>query len=130
MPLSRSKTCAAALAFGLAAAPAHADVKLLGTGVIPGNARDQSGLTNVLEDGVTPHNQVGGLGSAIAYTGQGHRYIATPDRGPADGTTSYIDRIYTIKLDIKKVGNTYTITPTLLTTRLMQNHTQFFTGFA
>src|SRR5215470_18333800 len=122
---------AVVFAIGLSATGASAGITYLGEGSIPGTATDQSGLTGLLEDGVTPHNQVGGLGSAIAYTGAGNRYIATPDRGPANGTTSYIDRIYTIKLDINKVGNAYTITPTLLATRLMRrNHSQFFTGFA
>src|SRR5262245_41023252 len=120
---------AVVFAIGLSATGASAGITYLGEGSIPGTATDQSRLTDTLSTG-TPPNQYGGLGSAIAYTVVGNRYVATPDRGPADGTTSYIDRIYTIKLDIKKVGNTYTITSTLLATRLMQNHTQFFTGFA
>src|SRR5262249_23377975 len=36
----------------------------------------------------------------ITYTGIGNRYLATPDRGPADGTTSYLDRYYLIDLAI------------------------------
>ena len=43
---------------------------------------------------------MGGFGSAVSYTGIGHRYIATPDRGPADGTTSYRDRYYLIDIAV------------------------------
>ncbi|HNA29925.1 MAG TPA: hypothetical protein PLL19_05450, partial [Thiobacillaceae bacterium] len=80
------------LAAALPCMPAQAGITFLGEGSIAGDATDGSGLTGLLEDGVTPANQVGGLGSAIAYTGRGNLYVATPDRGPADGTTSYIDR--------------------------------------
>src|SRR5262249_21421714 len=121
---------AAILAVALSATGASATITFLREGSIPGTATDQSGLTGILEDTVTPGNRVGGLGSGITYTGVGSLYVATPDRGPADGTTSYIDRIYTIKLDIKKVGNAFTITPTLVATRLMRNHQHFFTGNA
>src|SRR5262249_54849534 len=90
-------TCAAlsAACFALAAAlPAAAapGVTSLGKGSIPGTTRDNSGLRGLLEDGVTPGNQVGGLGSAITYSGIGDLFYATPDRGPADGTTTYVDR--------------------------------------
>jgi hypothetical protein len=68
------------------------------------NHRRQSGLKGILEDGVTPANQVGGLGSAITYSGIGDFYLGTPDRGPADGTTSYVDRIYTIQISVTKTS--------------------------
>src|SRR5262249_5148806 len=121
---------AAALAVTLSATGARAAITFIGEGSIPGTATDQSGLTGILEDNVTPGNRVGGLGSGITYTGVGSLYVATPDRGPADGTTSYIDRTYTIKLDIKKVGGACTITPTLVATRLMRNLQLFFPGDA
>lgn len=76
------------------------DVSLVGSGSIAGNATDQSGLTGLLEDGITPGNLVGGLGSAISYGGVGNLYLATPDRGPADGTTSYVDRAYVVDLGL------------------------------
>ena len=114
----------------LCATSAFAAVTFIGEGSLSGTATDQSGLGGQLEDG-TPRNQVGGLGSGLAYTGAGTLYVATPDRGPADGATSYIDRFYTIEIDIKKgEGNAFTIKPTLLATRLMHDRGRFFTGSA
>jgi hypothetical protein len=46
----------------------------------------------ILEDG-TLHNRMGGF-DPPSFTGKGHRHSALPDRGPADGTTSYRDRYY------------------------------------
>src|SRR5262245_36143626 len=111
---------------------ALADVTLIGIGSIPGTARDQSGLTGLLEDGVTPGNLVGGLGSAVAYSGFRDIYYATPDRGPADGTTTYKDRLYTIEIDVKRLAqNSYRITPTLRDTTLLRDrHGNHFTGSA
>src|SRR5262245_48297733 len=79
----RAAMAAALLAYGAAASAA---VTFIGEGSLSGNTRDQSGLAGLLEDGVTPHDQAGGFGSAIAYSGKGKLYFATPDRGPADGT--------------------------------------------
>ncbi len=119
------------LAAALPCMPAQAGITFLGEGSIAGDATDGSGLTGLLEDGVTPANQVGGLGSAIAYTGRGNLYVATPDRGPADGTTSYIDRIYTLRIDVTTNGGGYTVSPTLVSTRLMrQAPGVYFTGSA
>src|SRR5262245_50133729 len=127
--LSKRRVSAFILAATLYATNTSAEIKFIGEGTIPGTATDQSGLSGLLEDGVTPKNRVGGLGSALAYTGIGQLYVAPPDRGPADGTTSYIDRIYTIKIDVQKNGtNTYSITPTLFATRLMHDGRRFFTG--
>ncbi len=64
----------------------------IGEGAISGATRDRSDLSGLLEDGVTPRDLAGGFGSAIAYSGRKNLYVATPDRGPADGTTSYVDR--------------------------------------
>ncbi|HUK62121.1 MAG TPA: esterase-like activity of phytase family protein, partial [Dongiaceae bacterium] len=101
----------------------------IGTGTVPGNATDQSGLTGTLEDGVTPGNRVGGFGSAIAYTGNGSLYVATPDRGPADGTTTYVDRYYTFDIDVDPAA--HTVTPTLVGTHLLSNGSgQQYTGSA
>lgn len=69
-----------------------AGITFIGKGSIPGTALDDSGLGYLLEDGLTPANLVGGLGSAITYSGTGDVFYATPDRGPAEGTTTYIDR--------------------------------------
>ncbi|OFZ69409.1 MAG: hypothetical protein A2Z01_07785 [Betaproteobacteria bacterium RBG_16_58_11] len=120
------------LASLLCTLPVQAAVTFIGEGSIPGTATDQSGLTGLLEDGVTPHNLIGGLGSALAYTGKGQRYIATPDRGPADGATSYIDRIYQLDIKLKQQSaNQYLVEPTVTRTTLMrQARKSYFTGSA
>jgi len=113
---------------------ALAQIELVGTGSIPGNAKDGSGLTRLLEDGVTPENQIGGLGSAIAYTGFSNLYLATPDRGPADGTTTYKDRAYVVKIALKPnpaVPGKLLVTPTVVDTWLLRaSHRKLYTGSA
>jgi len=108
-----------------------AAVTFIGEGAISGATRDQSGLSGLLEDGVTPRNLAGGFGSAIAYTGHKNAYVATPDRGPADGTTSYVDRFYTIAIDLKRIdAGRYQVTPRLVATKLMRaGGKSYFTGF-
>ena len=77
-----------------------APIDLIGVGTVPGTASDGLVLSPpILEDG-TPHDRMGGFGSAIAFTGKGHRYLALPDRGPADGTTSYRDRYYLLDIAV------------------------------
>ena len=128
-----SRRVLAALVVSLAAvARAHAGVELIGTGVIPGNATDQSRLAGILEDGVTPRNLVGGFGSAIAYTGEGELYLATPDRGPADGTTTYTDRAYLLRISVRRDwGGGYSVRPRLVDTKLLRaDGHAFFTGHA
>ncbi len=94
------------VAIALVAAPwtlaVAAPVELVGQGTLSATASDGlTGLTPpLLEDGVTPHDRAGGLGSGIAYTGVRNRYIAQPDRGPADGTTSYQDRTYVLDVAV------------------------------
>jgi hypothetical protein len=78
---------------------AKADVKLIAVGSVPGDATDRSGLTDVLSDG-TPHNRLGGMGSAIAYTGAGNRYVMAPDRGPGDGTPKYKLRYHVMEIGV------------------------------
>jgi hypothetical protein len=115
----------------LGIAPAHAaGITYLGKGSIPGNARDDSGLRGLLEDGVTPANQVGGLGSALAWSGRGDLYYAAPDRGPADGATTYRDRLYAIEIRVRKTGpSKYGVQPILRDTTLLRNEDKaFFTG--
>ena len=108
-----------------AGAPAEAAAVLLGTGSIPGDATDQSGLSGLLEDGVTPKNLIGGLGSAITYSGKKNVYYATPDRGPADGTTTYIDRLYKLAIVLTPTGpygpNSYQVAPSVTSTALLTN---------
>ena len=101
----------AALAILLAASgslPTRAEaaaIELLGVGEIPGTdsdglALDPPTLVNPATGEEFPHDGVGGLGSAIAYTGIGNRYLMTPDRGPADGTVPYLDRYYLLDIAV------------------------------
>ena len=115
---------ALALAFCFIAISSHAAVTLLGVGSIPANGTDLSGLTGTLENG-TPKNLLGAFGSGIAYSGQGSRFLAVPDRGPnataynplVDDTTSYQARIQEIDLVIS--GSS--VTPRLMKTTLLTN---------
>ena len=84
-------------------ARAPADVVFLGKASIAGDATDRSGLTGKLEDG-TPRNRLGGLGSAIAYSGHDHRYIMVTDRGPADGAVSFPCRMHSVDIVVKIEG--------------------------
>ena len=133
-PSSRKLQGAVLAVCALVAVPVSAEVKLLGVGTIPGTATDRSGLTNLLEDGVTPHNLVGGLGSAVTYTGFGNFYWGTPDRGPADGTTSYIDRAYLLRIDLRSSHTTpgaFDVKPSVVDVRLLSaGLRRYFTGNA
>jgi hypothetical protein len=117
-------------AFVAGNAPAAAGILYVGSGSL--NGTDLSGLTDILQDG-TPDNKIGGIGSGIAYTGIGNRYILVPDRGPnagnwnpaVDNTTSYVARFQTVDLNVK-LGATPgggTVTPTLLGTTLLSSPT-------
>ncbi len=91
-------------------------IELIGVGSIPGTATDSSGLTDPDRFGL-PQNLLGAFGSAIAYTGVGNTYIATPDRGPNDGNSAYLDRYYKFNITVDPVAKT--VTPTLLSTVLL-----------
>lgn len=65
----------------------RAEIKLLAVAKIPGADIDKSNLTDKLEEG-TPHNRLGGFGSAIAHL-EGNRYVLLPDRGPKDGASRF-----------------------------------------
>ena len=113
----------------VAANLAHADpIELIGVGVVPGTTSDGLILTPpVLEDG-TPHDRMGGFGSAISYTGIGQRYLATPDRGPADGTTSYRDRYYLIDIVVTPGSPTPVAVSLVQATPLSREDGEIFTG--
>ena len=122
-----------AVAGSLPLGSASAAVTLIGTGAIAGTATDQSGFTGLLEDGVTLKNQIGGFGSAIAYTGRGQRFVAAPDRGPADGATTYVDRLYRIDIGVRQIApygaNAFQFSPAVTGTLLLSNEAgQPFTG--
>ena len=102
---------------------ANAAVALLGVGSLPASATDLSGLTGTLESGVAKN--LLSVGSGLAYTGQGSRFIAVPDRGPnanpyntaVDDTTSFQARMH--EIDVSISGST--VTPTVTKTTLFSN---------
>jgi hypothetical protein len=104
----------AALAFP---PPAAAEITFLGSASIPGDATDKSGLTDTLPDG-TPHNRLGSLGSGIAYTGRGDRYILIADRGPHDGAVPYRCRFHVTDIAVRP-GKTPAVQFTLVATTLL-----------
>lgn len=114
------------------ALPVKATITLVGEGVIPATATDQSRLTGLLEDGQTRRNQIGGLGGAISYSGFGERYYAVPDRGPGAGETSYIERIYRLDIHLTRIdADHYHIQPRVTRTQLMRTEDgRLFTGYA
>ena len=93
------------LTIGLAggAAPLSAQPKLVGVAQVAGNASDLSGIEGNLEDG-TPANQLGGFGSAIAWSGTGNIYWTVTDRGPADGITSFHTRLHKFAIDFTETN--------------------------
>ena len=79
------------------------DVQLLGKTSISATASDLSSMKNLLED-KSPNNRLGGFGSAIAYTGQGNKYLILPDRGPGDGANSYSCRFHLAEITVSTTG--------------------------
>ncbi|MFL5328373.1 MAG: esterase-like activity of phytase family protein [Gemmataceae bacterium] len=75
----------------------RAEVTYLGMATIPGDATDLSGLTGQQPDG-TPNNRLGSIGSGIAYTGHGNRYVMVDDRGPHDGAVGFACRFHTFEI--------------------------------
>ncbi|MCA8985846.1 MAG: esterase-like activity of phytase family protein [Planctomycetaceae bacterium] len=105
-----------------------APVELLGTLQIPGDARDRSGLVDLLEGNV-PHDQLGGF-SAIAYSGKGNTYALLPDRGPADGAVPYQCRIQTANIQVQP-GQEPVLSFELTGTHLLKEEQgRSFNGFA
>jgi hypothetical protein len=94
-----------------AASSADAAVTLIAEGTLSGSSAgpeaDLSGLGGVTLENGLPGNVLGGLGSGLAYAGNG-RFLALPDRGPnatpfnskVDDTVSYINRFHTLNLDL------------------------------
>jgi hypothetical protein len=106
-----------ALVLALALSPAApAKIVLLARGTVPGDATDLSGLKDTLPDG-TPHNRLGAMGSGIAWTGDGNRYVMIADRGPKDGAVPFLCRFHTFDIPVK-AGEP--IKPRLLSTTLLK----------
>ena len=100
---------------------AVADITFLGSASIPGDAADKSGLTDTLPDG-TPHNRLGSLGSGIAYTGRGNRYVLIADRGPHDGAVPYRCRFHVADIEVRP-NKTPAVQFTLVATTLLTTET-------
>src|SRR6185295_16161143 len=101
MPLPRTiNVTVVAMICLLCSAPlADGEVRLIGVASIPGDAKDLSGLREKLADG-TPQDRLGSMGSAIAYTGAGHRFVMLDDRGPADGAVGFACRLHQFDIDV------------------------------
>lgn len=106
-------------------------ITFVGRGEIAGNLADKSGLTgNICQIGnpgnCIPNTTVGGLGSAITYTGFDDVFLAAPDRGPFDGRTDtrYANRVHFLHMTLDTTKNPDTgvlnIEATLLDTRLLR----------
>lgn len=80
-------------------AEAPIEISYIGRATWPGTAKDLSGLTDRLEDG-SENDRLGGLGSGIAWTGQGDRYMLISDRGAGDGAVSYRCRFHEVAVHI------------------------------
>ena len=107
----------ALLAFAVYYTPARAQIELLGTGTLPGNTRDLSKLKGKNSLGVRA-DRLGGMGSAIDYTGQGNTYILASDRGPGDGASDYRCRVHRMEIVVKP-GTREPVSIKLLSTTLL-----------
>ena len=107
-------------------------VTFAGRGEIKGDSSDKSGLRGDICQKENPANCIpkstlGGLGSALAYSGFDNVFLAFPDRGPFDGRTdgSYLDRFHFLHLDVdlsvSPSHGALNIAATLLDTRLLKS---------
>ena len=124
--LAATGLCAISLSTPVLATPS-----LLAYGSIASSlVTDLSGRTDTLENG-NPQSILGGLGSGLAYAGNG-TFIAIPDRGPnaavynaaLDNTTSYISRFQTLQLGLTATTGgalPFMLTPTLTATTLLSS---------
>lgn len=87
-------------------------VTLLGAASFPGSSRDLSGLTDTIAG--IPHNRLGSLGSAIAYTGKDDLYLCVDDRGPGDGIAPFRCRVHVVRIRIDGQVGAELVSTTLL----------------
>jgi hypothetical protein len=73
----------------LSAGPLRADTTLLGVGTLPGNAMDAAPAD--------ARHALGGLGSAIAWTGRGNTFYMLADSGPHD-RPGWQCRVHTVEI--------------------------------
>ena len=124
--LGRFAFLAGALFALLSAMQVHAAVTFIGIGTCPGDASDLSGLKGMQSDG-TPHNRLGGQGSAIAYSGRGNSYVLASDRGPKD-SNDVICRVHEMEIVVTP-GGKHAVELKLTATTLLTNETgKFFVG--
>ena len=131
------KIIALALAGAFASGSAFA-VDLIAIGTLAMGADKSSASAASLENGVAG-NLLGGIGSGLAYAGNGV-FIATPDRGPnasaynaaVDDTTSYIPRFHSISMAVtaNAPGSAlpFSVTPMLTKSTLLSSATPLSYG--
>jgi hypothetical protein len=133
------RTCLIAVALAavtLSAAPPPPSVSLIGKGAIPGTALDLSDLQGEICEAAAPNNCIpksllGGLGSALTYTGFDNVFMSAPDRGPFDGLTDvpYLDRIQFLYMSVDTAKPFPNIKTVLLDTRFLKNESgEHFVG--
>jgi hypothetical protein len=125
-PAAAGSTAAGSTAAGSTLlAPAAKRVSLLASGQFAGDRLDASGLSGQVETGV-PVALLGGF-SGLEYSGEGDRYWAITDRGPADGAATYPCRFHEIELALPSGaaanpgGGLLAITPKLIATHLLRD---------
>lgn len=136
-------TVLASALLALAAPSRAAEPVLIGMGSLSSSVSDLSGLNYSLESGLAA-NQLGGVGSALAWAG-GNTFLALPDRGPnaaawltdtafgatVDNTTSFISRFHTLQLNLVATPSgplPYTLQTTLKATTLLSSPTALSYG--
>jgi len=114
--------------FALTLSASDPGVTLIGRGLIPGDAADLSGLQGSLicqrDDSTVCIDRatLGGLGSAVTYTGHDNVFLAVPDRGPFDGRTDvpYLDRFHFLYMTVDPSAAFPNISTRLLDTRFLK----------
>lgn len=122
-------TASIAAGAALTTSAATARITLIGTGLVPGNLLDLSGLDGDPICRLDPPNDCidqatfGGWGSGLTFTGRDKVYLAAPDRGPFDGRTNvpYRDRVHFLHLTVDTNASVNNIRVTLLDTRFLKN---------
>jgi hypothetical protein len=116
-PAMPSIRCQAAILAVLLVSMSRAEPEFLGQGSLPGNLSDLSKLKG--KDGLgVPADRLGGMGSAIDYTGKDNTYILASDRGPGDGASDYRCRVHQMEITVKP-GATPPVSIRLLSTTLL-----------
>lgn len=112
---------------GASAAAARGDTTLVGVGTTPGDATDRSGLAGKGPDG-TPHDRLGGHGSAIAYAGRGDEYVLASDRGPKGAANDFACRVHRMTVRVTPGAKRPVALELLATTLLTDETGRRFTG--